>query len=81
MNFVVTTIESLPGAVISNIYISAWPAVFVFAILIFGYLMYYHKKIKFIYLLLILGILATLFEWNHKADLTNNKTLFSERRQ
>ena len=38
--------------------------------------MFYHKKIKFIYLLLILGILATLFEWNHKAGFNKQQNAY-----
>ncbi len=76
MNFIVITIESLPGSVISNIYISAWPAVILVIIIALGYAMFYRKKIRLIYPMLLLAIAATLFEWNFKRGIEKNQEAF-----
>jgi len=76
MNFIVITIESLPGSVISNIYVSAWPAVFLVVILALGYAMFYRKRIRMLYPMLLLAIAATLFEWNFKKGIEKSQEAF-----
>ena len=76
MNFIVVTIESLPGSVISNIYISAWPAMILVIIIALGYIMFYRKKIRLVYPILLLSIVATLFDWHFKRDFENKQEAF-----
>ncbi|MPM05197.1 hypothetical protein SDC9_51485 [bioreactor metagenome] len=76
MNFVVTTIESLPGAVISNIFISAWPAVILVLVVGLLYLMYYRRKVRLLYPVLLLAIVASLFEWQNKYAFEKQKEVF-----
>ncbi|HBG69585.1 MAG: hypothetical protein A2W93_13725 [Bacteroidetes bacterium GWF2_43_63] len=76
MNFIVTTIESWPGSVVSNIYISAWPALILVVIIALGYMLFYHRKIKILYAILFLAIIATLFEWNFKSQIEKEKEAF-----
>jgi len=76
MNFIVITIESLPGSVMSNIYLSAWPAILLALIIALFYIMFYRKKIKTLYPILALAIIASLFEWNFKTNFKKQQEAF-----
>ncbi|PKP02618.1 MAG: hypothetical protein CVU11_11270 [Bacteroidetes bacterium HGW-Bacteroidetes-6] len=63
MNFIVGSIESLPYAVLGNIYVNAKTALFIAFIIVFGFLMFRLRKIRFAYPILIFILLATAFQW------------------
>ena len=76
MNFIVTYIESLPFAIISNIYIYAIVAVILFVVLCLFYLMFTQKRFKLIYPIFILSILAIFTQWNFNFKNSKSQAAF-----